>query len=51
MEKAAARCRNVYPKVRRVDAQTVTVYDSRGNAYTVRFAQQGQPTAADQEGK
>ena len=39
MEKAAARCRNVHPKVRRVDAQTVTVYGSKGNAYTVRFAE------------
>ena len=39
MEKATARCRNVHPKVRRVDAQTVTVYGSKGDAYTVRFAE------------
>jgi hypothetical protein len=39
MERAAARCRNIHPKVRRVDAQTVTVYGSKGSRYTVRFAE------------
>jgi len=38
MKRAIARCRAVHPKVRRVDAATVTVYGRTG-VYTVRFAE------------
>jgi len=37
MKAAVERCKLNHPKVRRRDAQTVTVYGSRGTAYTVRF--------------
>ena len=39
MENAIERCKANHPKVRRVDSNTVTVYGSRGDAYTVRFAE------------
>ena len=39
MEAAVERCKKNHPKVRRVDAKTVTVYSSNGNAYTVRFTE------------
>lgn len=39
MEAAVERCKLNHPKIRRVDAQTVTVYGSKGDAYTVRFAE------------
>lgn len=39
MEAAIDRCKKNHPKVRRVDAKTVTVYGSNGNAYTVRFSE------------